>query len=242
VFISSIGTADGWTSGEPVPEKQLNDLTLPHMGYGQSKLAGSLILDAAADRSGVPAATIRVGQIGGPRGQTGMWNRQEFIPSLIASSVHLGVLPDSVGPIDVVDWTPVEDSAGLILDVVGVTAPMPVSDISGYFHGVNPSAITWTEVAKVLHEFYGGRIEKIIPLEEWVARLEASADDADVDADRNPAIKLLDTYRGMVEANRAGLGHVYFDMNRTVEKSPTMRNLGPIDAELVRNWCEQWKF
>ncbi|KAL3959271.1 hypothetical protein ACCO45_007433 [Purpureocillium lilacinum] len=242
VFISSIGTADGWTSGEPVPEKQLNDLTLPHMGYGRSKLAGSLILDAAAERSRVPAATIRVGQIGGPRGKTGMWNRQEFIPSLIASSVHLGVLPDSVGPIDVVDWTPVEDIAGLILDVVGVTAPMPVSDISGYFHGVNPSAITWTEVAKVLHEFYGGRIEKIIPLEEWVARLEASADDADVDADRNPAIKLLDTYRGMVEANRAGLGHVYFDMKRTVEKSPTMRNLGPIDAELVRNWCEQWKF
>ncbi|UNI19521.1 putative NRPS-like protein biosynthetic cluster [Purpureocillium takamizusanense] len=242
VFISSIGTADGWTSSDPVPERQLSDLTLPHMGYGRSKLAGSLILDAAAERSGVPAATVRVGQIGGPRGKMGMWNRQEFIPSLISSSVYLGVLPDSVGPIDVVDWTPVEDIAGLILDVAGVTAPMPVSDISGYFHGVNPSATTWTEVAKVLQEFYGGRVEKIVPLEEWLAKLEASASDANANADKNPAIKLLDTYRGMVDANRAGLGHVYFDMRRTVEKSPTMRGSGPIDEGLVRNWCEQWKF
>lgn len=240
VFISSIGTADGWTASQPVPERQLSNLNLPHMGYGRSKLAGSLILDAAAERSGVPAATVRVGQIGGPRGKMGMWNRQEFIPSLIASSVHLGLLPDSVGPIDVVDWTPVEDIAGLLLDVAGVTAPVPVSDISGYFHGVNPRTTSWTEVVQVLRDFYDGRIEKIMPLEEWVAALEQSAGNAD--AEKNPAIKLIDTYQGMVNANRAGIGHVYFDMTRTVAHSPTMRNLGPVNPELVRNWCEQWKY
>jgi len=240
IFISSIGTADGWTASEQVPERQLNNLNLPHMGYGRSKLAGSLILDAAAERSGVPAATVRVGQIGGPRGKLGMWNKQEFIPSLIASSVHLGVLPDSVGPIDVVDWTPVEDIAGLLLDVAGVTSPVSVSDISGYFHGVNPSTIGWTEVVKVLKDFYDGRIEKIIPLEEWVNLLQKSA--AHADAEKNPAIKLIDTYQGMVNANRAGIGHVYFDMTRTVAHSPTMKNLSPVNSELVENWCAQWKF
>ncbi|KAJ6440114.1 L-aminoadipate-semialdehyde dehydrogenase [Purpureocillium lavendulum] len=242
VFISSIGTADGWTSTEPVPEHQLNDLTLPNMGYGRSKLAGSLILDAAAERSGVPAATVRVGQIGGPRGKMGMWNRQEFIPSLIASSVCMGILPDSVGPIDVVDWTPVEDIAGLILDVIGITAPMEASEIRGYFHGVNPSVTTWTGVVQTLQEFYKERVDKIVPLEDWLATLEKSAEDPEADAEKNPAIKLLDTYRGMVHANRAGLGHVYFAMERTVTKSPTMKNLGPIDSELVVNWCEQWHF
>lgn len=240
IFISSIGTADGWTAAEPVPERQLNNLNLPHMGYGRSKLAGSLILDAAAERSGVPGATVRVGQIGGPRGKLGMWNKQEFIPSLIASSVHLRVLPDSVGPIDVVDWTPVEDIAGLLLDAAGLTAPVPVSDISGYFHGVNPSTTSWTDVVKILKDFYSGRIEKIIPLEEWVEILEKSAVNAN--AEKNPAIKLIDTYQGMVNANRAGIGHVYFDMTRTVARSPTMKNLGPVNSELIENWCQQWKF
>lgn len=240
VFISSISTAEGWTASEPVPEQQLSNLNLPHMGYGRSKLAGSLILDAAAERSGVPAATVRVGQIGGPRGKMGMWNKQEFIPSLIASSVHLGVLPDSVGPIDVVDWVPVEDIAGLLLDITGVTAPVSVSDISGYFHGVNPSTITWTEVVQVLKDFYDGRIEKIIPLEEWVASLEKSAENADTE--KNPAIKLIDTYQGMVNANRAGIGHAYFDMTRTVAHSPTMKRLGPVNSDLVRNWCCQWEY
>lgn len=240
VFISSISTADRWMANEPVPERQLSDLNLPYMGYGRSKVAGSLILDAAAERSNVPAATVRVGQIGGPRGKLGVWNKQEFIPSLIASSVHLGVLPDSIGPIDVVDWVPVEDIAGLVLDVAGVTAPVPVSDISGYFHGVNPSAINWAEVVQVLKDFYQGRVEKIIPIEDWVATLEKSS--AVADAEKNPAIKLIDTYQGMVDANRAGIGHVYFNMTRTVARSPTMKNLGPVNSELVRNWCEQWRY
>lgn len=239
-FISSIGTADGWTSKEPVPERQIANLELPQMGYGRSKLAGSLILDAAAERSGVPAATVRVGQIGGPTGKMGMWNKQEYIPSLVASSVYMGILPDSIGPIDVVDWTPVGDIAGLILDVSGVTAPVAVSEISGYFHGVNPCTTSWKEVAEVLREFYKSRIEKIVPLEEWVSALEESAEKADVE--QNPGIKLLDTYRGMAAANRAGIGHVFFDMTRTVEHSATMKTLGPVNEEIVRTWCEQWNY
>lgn len=92
--------------------------------------------------------------------------------------MYMGTLPDSIGPIDVVHWTPAEDIAGLILDVSGVAAPVEASDISGYFHGVNLCTKNWREVAEVLNEFLKGRIEEIAPLEEWVAALEESTEKA----------------------------------------------------------------
>ncbi|KAK7417869.1 hypothetical protein QQX98_004344 [Neonectria punicea] len=166
VFVSSIGTVDGWSAPSAIPEKRLNDLTLPQMGYGRSKLLGSLILDEAADHSGIPTASVRVGQIAGPRSRQGVWNRQEYLPSLIASSLHLGVLPQSLGVQETVDWLPVEDVAGLILDVAGVNFKVPLSSISGYFHGVNPAKTQWVEIAHVLKAYYAGRIHDLVSLED----------------------------------------------------------------------------
>ncbi|EFY86027.1 NRPS-like enzyme, putative [Metarhizium acridum CQMa 102] len=244
VFISSISTVFNWASPGPVPERRLAGLSLPQMGYGLSKLAGSLVLDAAAETSGVPCASVRVGQVAGPHGREGRWNPQEFIPSLVASSVYLGVLPGDLGPQDVVDWVPIQDVAGLILDVVGVTQSRDVSDISGYFHCVNPKTTPWADLAAAIRDFYGGRIRQLVSLEEWVAALEESASDA-ASIDRNPGVKLLDTYRGMAAAaaNSAGRDvHVSLEMGRTVKHSKTAANLGPITTDLMRNWCAQWNY
>jgi thioester reductase-like protein len=239
IFISSISTVGGWTLPEPIPERRLDDLTLPIMGYGQSKFAASSILDAAVEQSGILAAVIRVGQIAGPRSKKGVWNPQEFVPSLIASSAHLGILPSRVGISDVVDWTPVEDIAGLVLDVAGITKKINPSAISGYFHGVNPSVISWAEISQVLKNYYGERVKDIVPMNEWIQALEASAMNATAeDAEKNPAIKLIDAYKGMASGN----GYTYWDMKRTVAHSQSMRNLGPIDEALMRNWCDQWNY
>ncbi|KAJ4022702.1 hypothetical protein NW766_001749 [Fusarium irregulare] len=240
VFISSIGTADGWKSSDPVPEEPLTDITLPQMGYGRSKLAASLILDNAVEKSGIHAASVRVGQIAGPRAQKGVWNKQEFIPSLIASSVYLGVLPDHLGPQQEVAWTPVEDISGLVLDIAGITTPKLVGDISGYFHGVNPSVADWSTLAPAVKNFYGNAME-IVSLEEWVEKLEASAKEKDVDMDKNPGVKLLDTYRGLLEGKKQGQ-FLRFEMERTKKASPTIRNAGPITEELMVNWCQQWGY
>ncbi|KAH6949416.1 putative NRPS-like enzyme [Ilyonectria sp. MPI-CAGE-AT-0026] len=219
VFLSSISTAGGWTATEPVPEHQLDDPTMPIMGYGQSKHTGSLILDAAARQSGIPAASIRVGQIAGPRSSEGAWNRQEFIPSLIASSVYLGALPDHIGPSQVVDWIPIEDVAELILEISGVTV----------------------ELTDAVKSCYSDKIQQIIPLEEWILKLEESALDP-TNIDKNPGVKLLDTYRGMLGANQAGLEHVTFSMERTKTRSPTVERLSEIRPGLLKNWCQQWDF
>jgi thioester reductase-like protein len=241
VFVSSIGTVDGWSLPVSVPEQRIDDLALPQTGYGRSKLAASLILDAAADRSGVPTASVRVGQIAGPRGRRGVWNRQEYLPSLIASSVYLGVLPKHLGAQESVEWIPVEDMSELILDVAGITSTVPVSEISGYFHGVNPSTTRWADLAISLREFYAGRIKELVSLDEWVAALEKSAE-MPTDTDKNPAVKLLDTYRSMLTAHQQGRRHAGFQMERTLGRSPALAIAGPITSELMKNWCEQWGF
>ncbi|TWU74321.1 putative secondary metabolism biosynthetic enzyme [Metarhizium rileyi] len=242
VFLSSIGTVSNWTSPGPVPEHGLAGLSLPQMGYGQSKLAGSLILDAASETSGVPSATIRVGQIAGAHGEKGQWNPQEFLPSLVASSVHLSILPGDLGPQDVVDWVPIEDVAGLVLDVGGITQSRDVSEISGYFHCVNPRTAKWSALAVAIKDFYAGRIQELVPLEDWVHALEESAVDT-ADVQRNPAIKLLDTYRGFAAAKKTRREHhVFLDMERTTRQSRTAAKLGPVTTGLMRSWCSQWDF
>ncbi|KAF5714611.1 nonribosomal peptide synthetase [Fusarium mundagurra] len=241
IFISSIGTVDRWSSPDAVPEKALHDLTLPSMAYGRSKLAASLILDAAADESGVPTVSVRVGQIAGSRGEKGLWNPQEMIPSMIASSVYLGVLPDYLGGQQEIAWTPIEDISGLILDVAGITVQKkPISEISGYFHGVNPAMTTWSDIAPAVKDFYGDRMQ-LVSVGEWIERLEASAKEENVDFDKNPGVKLLDTYRGLFGVGQE-VQPVKYGMERAKSHSPTMRELGPVTPELMKNWCRQWGF
>ncbi|KFY47376.1 hypothetical protein V494_00016 [Pseudogymnoascus sp. VKM F-4513 (FW-928)] len=239
-FLSTIDTTSNWNSSDNVPESRLTDLSLPETGYGRSKLVGSFIVDAAAE-SGVPGVSIRVGQIAGPHSAKGKWNPQEFMPSLIKSSVYLGVLPQELGPHEVVDWIPIEDVAGLILDVSGITQSKDVSEISGYMHCINPQTAKWADLAVAIKNFFDGRVRELVTLEEWVSALEKSAASAN-NVDENPAIKLLPTYQGILAGQRAGRRHVYLDMKRTVAHSTTAGGVVPITTDLMWNWCAQWDF
>ncbi|KAK2030283.1 thioester reductase domain-containing protein [Colletotrichum zoysiae] len=239
IFVSTIGTVDGWRGPGPVPEKRLTDLSLPTTGYGRSKLVSSLILDEAVRRSGVPAAVVRVGQVAGPASRDGVWNRQEWLPSIVASSKHLGVLPGDFGPMTTVDWTPVEGIANLILEVAGVAAPVPLEAINGYFHGVNPRTVPWEELVGAVRSYYGDSIREVVPFAEWVRILEESAGSTD-DIGKNPGVKLLDFYKGLASAG--GHAAAEFSMERTTKTSRTMREMRAVTPELMYNWCRQWAF
>ncbi|KAL7931542.1 NRPS-like enzyme [Trichoderma chlorosporum] len=242
VFVSSIGTAINWKATEPVPERRLEDPSLADLGYGLSKLASSFILDAAAEKSGLATVSVRVGQIAGPKNGNGVWNPQEFLPSLIASSLYIGVLPQSLGIYQNVDWVATEDVAGILIDVAGISKSIPLSDISGYLHVQNPTKVQWPEIVAVLRDFYGDRIrDEVSSLSKWVSLLEASAAD-EGNIDKNPGVKLLDTYRGLGDAEQVGVSPLSFAMTRTISKSETAAALKPITAELVRKWCEGWNF
>ncbi|KAI0908321.1 hypothetical protein F4823DRAFT_563991 [Ustulina deusta] len=241
IFISSIASGDHWdVSTGPLPETRLEDLTLPAGGYGRGKQVGSLILEDAARSGDFPAAIIRVGQIGGPQAEEGFWNKQEWLPSIIASSLYLGALPNNLGTFERVDWTPVESIAGLVLDVAGVSQAVDADNIGGYYHGVNPSATTWGELAPAVQDFYGKeRIPLLLSFSEWIDRLEQSQTGDIQVLDKNPGVKLIDSYRGMAAE---GQHPVVFDMTHTTQRSPSMRDARPVTKELMRHWCRQWGF
>ena len=86
LFTSSISTLDNWAIKHPdekVPESAFFDFSIPSaMGYGESKYVAEQLLEKARKSSGVSAAICRVGQLAGPVIKRGMWNKQEWLPSV----------------------------------------------------------------------------------------------------------------------------------------------------------------
>ncbi|KAH8779796.1 nonribosomal peptide synthetase [Diaporthe sp. PMI_573] len=245
-FISSIAVADRWdpaTHGaDKVPERRLEDFALPNGGYGRSKAVGSLILeDAAAAAAGdFPHAIVRVGQVAGPEAEAGVWNRQEWLPSIIASSLYLGALPSHLGSMDRVDWTPAERIASLVLEATGVSRVLGGADeITGYYHGVNPHESQWPDLAAAVQEFYGKeRIRELVDFGEWVDRLEKTQADGPESVARNPGVKLIDSYRDMAQAP----GAVIYDMEKTLERCQGVRETRAVTPDMMKHWCKQWGF
>lgn len=245
-FISSIAIADRWDperhGAEKIPERRFEDMSLPGGGYGRSKMVGSLIIEdcAARDAGDFPYAVVRVGQVGGPEAEHGMWNRQEWLPSIVASSLYLRALPGNLGGMNRVDWTPAEKVAELVLEATGVSREVArADDINGYYHGVNPHEANWEDLAVAVQEYYGKeRIAELIPFAEWVDRLEKTQADGEETVARNPGVKLVDSYRGMAMAP----GSVIYDMVATAERCPVVQKITAVTPELMQHWCKQWGF
>lgn len=106
-FISSISTIEGYIQGPSIPEVIFNDpSSVLRQGYGESKHVSERICAAASAKCGIPTSIHRVGQIGGPTTEKGMWNKQEWVPSLVASSKTIKQIPNSLGSVSV-QWVPV---------------------------------------------------------------------------------------------------------------------------------------
>jgi thioester reductase-like protein len=75
-------------------------------GYAESKHIAERLCYEASKTTGVPTTILRVGQIGGPTRAEGIWNRNEWFPSLIATSERIGKIPASLGANEL-DWIPV---------------------------------------------------------------------------------------------------------------------------------------
>jgi hypothetical protein len=64
---------------------------------------------------------MRTEQIAGPLKSHGVWTRQEWLPSIIASSKYLGILPETLGTLETVDWIPVDLLASIMAELVKTT-------------------------------------------------------------------------------------------------------------------------
>lgn len=241
-FVSSISSVSNYTARERlrVPEEVIKDFTVPqHMGYAESKYIAERLLYIAAKDCNIPVSICRVGQIAGPiKGSDGVWNRQEWLPSLVLSSRHLGVIPNALSGLETVDWIPIDILSNIITELA-LQPSTTLGSGGNTYHAVNPSTTTWAALLPHVLAALGPTVNAI-PFSEWVKKLRASAESAISERDLaiNPAIKLMAFYQGLLSAESSLAS---FETRETAKASQTFKDLGPIQGEWMAKWVEQWK-
>lgn len=273
VFVSSVGAVGGRTEGgaAPAPEEVLGSLDTPYgNGYARSKFLSEQLCDEAARHLGTPAAIARVGQVAGAAapGRPGLpWNRAEWFPSLVLSSLHLGCLPDSLGAqFSEVDWVPADSLADVIVDLAllpdsetptsaAADRPRP-RGAAAVFNLRNPNTVPWGALLPAVRDAVrsssaraGGRELEVVPPSAWLDRLQVSMAaaltrgdsnrDVAAAAASNPAIKLLDFYRDGLWATTGAISQGGMEVVRALA-SPTLRAMPPVGPEWVRKWVDEW--
>ncbi|KAK4228682.1 putative peptide synthetase [Podospora fimiseda] len=250
VFISSIASVMNWGTvrhdpedGETIviPEVWDSDNSIPaKQGYAESKHVAGCILQKAAYGGYIKHPSIlRVGQLAGAVGGKGVWNKQEWFPSLVKTSKALGKIPSRIGQ-DTIDWVPVDVAAQTIIDIA-----FKRYRLSGFtcFNIVNPHSAEWEELVAVIQQFYSAHGQSLQPVsfDEWLSDLKAvSATATDEEIERMPGLKILDFYESLTGGiNVPGYN---FETELAVENSPTMANLAAVNGKMMWKWMEEWNF
>ncbi|KAF9895335.1 hypothetical protein FE257_000239 [Aspergillus nanangensis] len=237
-FVSSVSTIGAWTRemGPRVPEQPFESTdAVMQQGYGESKhVAERICLSASRDR-GVATTVFRVGQIAGPTRAQGVWNQNEWLPTLVATSKALGKVPADLGGYDI-DWVPVDTLAQIMCELLQGRRGQ-ADTANAFFHLMNPAKTTWQSIVPAVQKAYD---IPAVSMKTWLGELEGIQNPSDWDVREKPALKLLDFYRGFTGGDDMLSAEV--ETANTCQRSPTMAGLGPITAGHMVNWINQWGF
>jgi thioester reductase-like protein len=163
-----------------IPEEILTTTSTASTGYGNSKYLAEHIIDHAVKTQHLRASVARVGQIAAAVNGPGAWKREGWLPSLMQSSLWLGALPNSLGPVlDRVDWVPVDLLAAVLVEMA-LEFSQPVVPGVGKDTGVevlhphNTFPTTWEVLAPTIASIlasHSGRNVETIPLTKWIERI-----------------------------------------------------------------------
>lgn len=253
-FISSISSTIGHhTDTGLTPESIVTTTTPAPNGYANSKYVAEHLLAYAAQQSSDSLASdqfgqvavARVGQVAGPIRSRGLWNKTEWFPSLVLSSLHLHAVPDAIGPaLDCIDWVPVDLLADILVDL----ALLRSSSALNFYHLVNLHPQSWKEirpiVANTLCKISGKALETI-PEREWVLRVrrdvelpsQAGEKELQLRLSRNPAAKLLEFFETAM-AQRTPENAL--DVQSTTEVSEKLREVDAVKPEWIQKWVQEW--
>lgn len=249
MFISSVSSV-GASGIDPVPEEVLPDVAAPlPMGYAQSKYLAERILDHAARLA--PSISIkiaRIGQIAGPANSNGSWNKQEWFPSLVLSSLHLKMIPDSLGKgHDMVDWVPIDILASSLIELASKTSAIEKQhDGAVVLHPMNPKPTPWTSIIQSVISAlsdYGKKDIALVPFNTWLQHVRSEAEVSSRNPEElkrllkvNPAIKLLSFYEDLAE----GRDLPAVSTTNAVKGSKNLQQMDGIKSEWVRRWVKDW--
>lgn len=260
VFISSVAAVEGYKI-DAAPERICSDLdTAAPFGYGQAKLLAELLVDRAARHLGkiMPAYVVRVGQVAGPVHHRGLWNPKEWIPSMVMSSLHLGQIPNTLGPrFDLVDFVPIDVLADVLVDIAMAPSEMVPEELrctddiaAAVFNIRNPHLTAWSTLVPAIVERPGEqRPLQVVTPSTWLDNLQKSAetDDEDTIAKKNPAVKLVGFFEKLwsaetgkpKECRAIGLPQPMM-VEKSLACSATLQGIEPVSLEWMRKWAQEW--
>ena len=237
-FCSSISAAAGTPLPAIVSEGPIPELShAQNMGYARSKLVAERIVQNAAEKTGMTAKVLRVGQIVGDT-VTGQWNTTEAIPLIIQSATTLKALPALD---ETPSWLPVDIVAQAILDLCDINKnenrKLYTDDPQTVYHVQNSLTFHWTtDLLPALKD--AGLEFDVLPQREWVRRLRYG----EQDPQKNPAIKLLDFFTEKYDNDKMGRKDLVFESKKTEEASPTLRGgVELIRSGLIKKYVEAWR-
>lgn len=257
-FISSISSVMGHsTASKTTPDELISTTSPAPNGYATSKYLTEHLLAHGAKTRNLRTAFARVGQVAGAAKAHGLWNKNEWFPSLVLSSLHVGAVPDTVSPkLDRVDWVPVD----LLAEVLVELALSDCSDSTAeaertveVFHPHNLNLMPWNEairpvIADALAGYAGKQIETV-PLVDWIERVRrdlegtgtggSSDNELQVLLERDPAAKLLGFFEGLADSASAEPDNV-LETGKTAQRSERLRAVPGVKAEWVRKWVGKW--
>jgi len=218
-------------TGQPlVPEQQVRLESVLPMGYGEAKYVCETLLDTTLGRytSHFRTMSVRLGQVAGSS-TSGYWNTQEHLSFLVKSSQTLRCLPDFDG---ILSWTPVDQVAGILSDLLLQSASIPHS----IYHIDNPVRQAWRDMVRTWATALDISQKSIVPYSEWALRVRRYSGSVERD---NPAHKLID----FLDKNflRMSCGGLLLDTTHTTEHSPTLAAVGPVDETCALGYIAYWK-
>ncbi|CAE6515468.1 unnamed protein product [Rhizoctonia solani] len=170
IFTSSISVAGLGLPGRSLDEEHITRSTIaPGFGYGESKYVAERVLEAARI-AGLETCVVRLGQLSGDT-VSGSWSKTDWFPSVLASSLTIGQLPEAIGT---VSWVPLDMAAQALLDVCHYTT----TELPSVAHIAHPQPSPWLElmttVAQVVKVELGKELE-FSPFDEWNRKVAETA-------------------------------------------------------------------
>ncbi|EPQ57812.1 acetyl-CoA synthetase-like protein [Gloeophyllum trabeum ATCC 11539] len=247
LFTSSIAVAQSWDQSKgQYPEEVISEPEYAvGAGYGEGKYVVEQIL-AKVFEHGLHSTSLRIGQICGglPKGA---WSTSDWVPILVKSSLALGCLPQAKG---VVSWIPMHTVASVISDVALASVDVPLA-----LNVVHPHPVEWNSIMGDVAQALSPESSPlpVVPFEEWVAKIEEKALKAEKeDYESIPAIRLLDFFRKLAEADKAlqvtdkedvveAGGVARFSTAKAEALSEAIRTVGALTSADVKRWAAYWK-
>ncbi|EMR82848.1 putative nrps-like enzyme protein [Botrytis cinerea BcDW1] len=247
LFVSSISSILGLESTS-IPEKIIEDTLAPlQMGYAESKFISERILDHAAKKLSVDIKIARVGQIAGPAYTSGVWNKSEWMPSLVVTSFNMGFVPETLGGDEMkLDWVPIDILSSSLVGLSFNRDPRTSEFGARVFHPLNQSPTAWNALLPIILDTLNSLNPNLtmtsVPYTIWLKKLkdttrESASSTTELEGilERYPAIKLLGFFETLPETKWSDK-----DVGKAIEASVHLKGLKGIEGVWMKKWVEGW--